>query len=54
MDIIKRVPAAVIEVEGKKIFVDKFGKEVKDHGYNLDKDPRGWMRNKKKKKVTII
>ena len=39
----KRQPAAVITGEGgRKIFVDKFGVPVEDHGYDLDNDPRGW------------
>ena len=39
----KRNPAAVIKDEqGREIFVDKSGKEVKNPGYDLKKDPRGW------------
>lgn len=39
----KRQPAAVIKTEdGKEIFVDKSGKEVRNPGYDLKKDPRGW------------
>jgi hypothetical protein len=38
-----RDPAAVIEpVTGAEVFVDKFGKEVKNPGYDLKNDPRGW------------
>ncbi len=51
----RRMPAAIIETEdGQKVFVDKNGKEVKNHGYNLDQDPRGWERNgrmPKKRKI---
>lgn len=51
----KRMPAAVIETQdGEKIFVDKFGKEVKDHGYDLNNDPRGYNRNGRTKNKTII
>lgn len=39
----KRQPAAVIELtEGRKVFVDKFGREVDNPGYDLKNDPRGW------------
>lgn len=39
----KRQPAAVWEdPDGNRIFVDKFGKPVQDHGYDLDGDPRGY------------
>lgn len=41
----RRMPAAVIDSNGRKIFVDKLGNEVKDHGYDLTNDPRGWKRN---------
>lgn len=50
-----RQPAAVIETEGgQRVFVDKFGKEVKNHGYDLDKDPRGYQRNNMVNKKIII
>lgn len=39
----KREPAAVIKPEeGGEVFVDKFGKEVDNPGYDLVNDPRGW------------
>lgn len=40
----KRLPAAVLEVgaEKQEVFVDKFGKEVDNPGYDLKNDPRGW------------
>lgn len=39
----RRLPAAVIEPDsGGKVFVDKFGKEVDNPGYDLTNDPRGW------------
>jgi len=48
MGIGKRLPAAVIEVldsegnpTGQKVVVDKFGREVEDHKYDLKNDPRG-------------
>lgn len=52
----KRVPAAVLQNEkGERIFVDKFGNEVKNHGYNLDDDPRGYhTTGTVKNKPTII
>lgn len=53
----QRLPAAVWENEdGDQIFVDKFGKPVKEHGYNLENDPRGHGRTgttKKKKEIII-
>ena len=37
------MPAAVITTEdGTKVFVDKFGREVPNPGYDLENDPRGW------------
>lgn len=46
VNVSKRTPAAVIEdANGNKVFVDKFGKEVQDTGYDLKKDPRGWIKN---------
>lgn len=52
----KRQPAAVLKTEtGAQVFVDKFGNEVKDHGYDLEKDPRGWEKTGQlKKKGTLI
>ena len=52
----KRLPAAVIKDDkGNEIVVDKFGKEVKDHGYDLKNDPRGWKTSgAQKAKRTII
>lgn len=49
-------PAAIVETdEGQKIFVDKFGKEVPNPGYDLKNDPRGWRHTGKlKDKPTII
>lgn len=50
-----RIPAAVIKTDdGTEVFVDKFGKEVDNPGYDLKNDPRGWGFTKKKKDVTII
>lgn len=41
----KRQPAAVLELEnGQKVFVDKFGREVDNPGYDLKNDPRGWRK----------
>lgn len=38
-----RQPAAIIEIEGgQKVFVDKFGNEVPNPGYDLVNDPRGY------------
>ena len=45
-----RQPAAVIRPDGTQnttVFVDKFGVEVPNHGYNLDQDPHGWKKNGK-------
>lgn len=51
-----RPPAAVLETEdGVKVFVDKNGKETKNPGYDLQRDPRGWKYNGRAvKKSTII
>lgn len=51
-----RDPAAVWEDDrGNQVFVDKYGKPVKNPGYDLDNDPRGWeFTGTKKKKGTII
>lgn len=57
MGIGKRFPAAVWENEdGDQIFVDKFGKPVDDHGYDLANDPRGYKKTgtvKSKKEIII-
>lgn len=49
MGIIKRQPAAIIDVldkeehsTGEQVYVDKFGREVDNPGYDLKNDPRGW------------
>lgn len=43
VEIGKRLPSAVIvDDNGNKVFVDKFGVEVEEHDYDLDSDPRGW------------
>ena len=46
MGIGKRLPAAIIEITDKgktqEVFVDKFGREVENPGYDLKNDPRGW------------
>lgn len=53
----KRMPAAVLENDkGQKVFVDKHGVPVKDHGYDLENDPRGTNvsgKGKKYKKIII-
>lgn len=52
----KRVPTArIVTEEGVEVFVDKNGREVTDHGYDLENDPRGWKRTgTQKPKRTII
>lgn len=52
----KRMPAAVITLDnGQKVFVDKFGQEVDNPGYDLEHDPRGWSyTGAKQKERTII
>lgn len=54
--VLKRVPSArLITGDGAEVFVDKNGKEVTDHGYDLENDPRGWKRTgTQKPKRTII
>lgn len=45
LSIQSRDPAAIIHPDGTEkteVFVDKFGKETKNPGYNLKEDPRGW------------
>lgn len=43
VNIQSRQPAAVITIEnGQKVFVDKFGNEVPNPGYDLQNDPRGY------------
>lgn len=51
-----REPAAVWEDDrGNQVFVDKRGKPVKNPGYDLENDPRGWEHTgTKKKNKTII
>jgi len=50
-----RQPAAVIKTDdGREIFVDKFGKEVKDHNYDLKNDPRGYKTTGRSRTNTII
>lgn len=49
-----RQPAAVIDANGKKVFVDKFGKEVEGHGYDLTNDPRGYNKTKTSKKTRQV
>lgn len=52
----KRDPAAIIETEnGAQVFVDKFGQEVENPGYDLKNDPRGWSKTgTRPKKVEMI
>lgn len=54
----QRQPAAVIkpdDTENTNIFVDKHGKEVRNPGYDLENDPRGWkFTGKKPIRGTII
>ena len=52
----RRMPAAVVtEADGRQVFVDKHGKEVKDHGYNIEDDPHGWKATGKlKQRPTLI
>ena len=38
----KRQPAVIVTEGGQRVFVDKFGKDVDNPGYDLDNDPRGW------------
>lgn len=43
MGIGKRLPAArIVTDDGKEVWVDKFGREVENPGYDLKNDPRGW------------
>ena len=55
--ITKRQPAAVWEDDdGNRTFVDKFGKPVQDHGYDLDNDLDGRKttgRGQNKKEIII-
>ena len=51
----KRDASAVIETEsGQEVFVDKFGNDVDNPGYDTKNDPRGWRRSGTKKKTKII
>jgi hypothetical protein len=60
MGIGKRLPAAVLDVDIKgktqKVFVDKFGREVENPGYDLEGDPRGWgyTKTEPKKRDVIV
>lgn len=56
MGIGKRIPAAVITIDntGQKVFVDKFGREIENPGYDLENDPRGWRHTKTIKESTFI
>lgn len=39
----QRMPAArIVTEDGREVWVDKFGKEVDNPGYDLRNDPRGW------------
>lgn len=49
-----RQPAAVLDVNGKQVVVDKFGNEVAGHGYDLKNDPRGYNKTKTSKKTREI
>lgn len=50
----KRQPSAVLDVNGKKVFVDKFGNEVEEHNYDLTNDPRGYKAGGLTKEITYI
>lgn len=50
----KRQPSAVLDVDGKKVFVDKFGNEVEEHNYDLTNDPRGYKAGGLIKEITYI
>lgn len=51
----KRLPAAIIKTDdGRDVYVDKFGREVDNPGYNLKNDPRGWKYTGKVKDKKII
>lgn len=55
--IARKQPAAVVTTEdGATVFVDKHGRQVKDHGYDLENDPRGYVRSGQiaKKTKTIL
>lgn len=56
INIRKRSPAArIVTEDGRTIWVDKFGKEVENPGYDLTNDPRGWQYTgtKKQERETI-
>lgn len=41
--IIKPLPAArIVTEDGREVWVDKFGREVENPGYDVKNDPRGW------------
>jgi|SRR5581483_4298881 len=45
MGIGKRMPAArIVTEDGREVWVDKFGREVDNPGYDLKNDPRGWQK----------
>lgn len=51
----KRLPAAVLETkDGRKIFIDKFGIEIKNHRYDFKNDPRGWKTTGAHSKTKVI
>jgi hypothetical protein len=53
----RRLPFAAVKLDesGKMIFVDKYGKEVHDHGYDLEHDPRGYQKTgTAPKKIEVI
>lgn len=56
LSVLNRQPfARIVTDEGAEVYVDKNGKEVADHGYDLEKDPRGWKKTgTQRSKRTII
>lgn len=50
----KRDIAAVLDVGGQRVYVDKFGREVDNTIYDLDNDPRGWEATGNKKKGKML
>lgn len=53
----KSLPAArLVTEDGQEIWVDKFGREVTNPGYDIENDPRGWKYTgtEGKKRDTII
>ena len=49
-----REPAAIIEAKGHEVFVDKFGKEVDNPGYDTKNDARGWNYTGKSKRTKTV